>query len=276
LHLHLTDQSLTMKFIILASLFVLSVVAEAEPEAEPQHFTSGFVQYPNGAITPDETDSVKAVKAIHANAKLNAYSYNLAKGFNTYPINEMNNFYQQKGDAMEDPRHFYHAYFPSNYPSTYSGYPYTYHNDVNMYMKNAMPLRQTLQSLKRPVAYPTNYQTFYPNAVYNWGQSEVQAPVVQRQSGIQAPVAQRRFVREAESDAEAQYSHFYSQTYPNAFTGFHNTFANDKIVSNTPYAYTYNPFYNTWANNHNAYTPYTNMYSGYPYTTYNYGGVYQY
>ena len=178
-------------FQILASLFVLSVVAEAEPEAEPQHFTSGFVQHANGAITPDDTDSVKAVKAIHANAKLNAYSYNLAKGFNTYPINEMNNFYQQKGDAMEDPRHFYHAYFPSNYPSTYSGYPYTYHNDVNMYMKNAMPLRQTLQSLKSPVAYPTNYQTFYPNAVYNWGQSEVQAPVVQRQSGIQAPVAQR-------------------------------------------------------------------------------------
>ena len=83
-------------------------------------------------------------------------------------------------------------------------------------------------------------------------------------------------MREAESDAEAQYAHFYSQTYPNAYTGFHNTFANDKIVSNTPYAFTYNPFYNTWANNHNAYTPYTNMYSGYPYTTYNYGGVYQY
>merc|ERR1711997_468323 len=123
------------------------------------------------------------------------------------------------------------------YPSTYTGYPYTYSNDVNMYMKNAMPLRQTLQALKRPVAYTTNYQSYnpYPNAVYNWGQS-----------GVQAPVAQRRFVREAESDAEsdadAQFSYFARQAYPNAYAGFRNTWANP---------------------------PYTNTYAGYPYTTYN-------
>merc|ERR1711992_271965 len=133
---------------------------------------------------------------------------------------------------------FYHTYFTSTYPSTYTGYPYTYSNDVNMYMKNAMPLRQTLQALKRPVTYTTNYQSYnpYPNAVYNWGQS-----------GVQAPVAQRRFVREAESDAEAQFSYFYRQTYPNAYSGFRNT----------------------WANHDIAYTPYTNTYAGHPYTTYN-------
>jgi hypothetical protein len=35
---------------ILASLFVLSVVAE--PEAEPQHHTAGFTAYTNGALVP--------------------------------------------------------------------------------------------------------------------------------------------------------------------------------------------------------------------------------
>jgi hypothetical protein len=54
-----------MKFIILASLFVLSVVAE--PEA--QHFTSGFVQHHNGAVVPQDTESVKIAKAQHASAK---------------------------------------------------------------------------------------------------------------------------------------------------------------------------------------------------------------
>ena len=37
-------------FQILASLFVLSVVAE--PEAEPQHHTAGFTAYTNGALVP--------------------------------------------------------------------------------------------------------------------------------------------------------------------------------------------------------------------------------
>ena len=38
-------------FQFLASLFVLSVVAE--PEAEPQHHTSGFTAYINGALVPE-------------------------------------------------------------------------------------------------------------------------------------------------------------------------------------------------------------------------------
>jgi len=56
-----------MKFLILASLFVLSVVAE--PEAEPQHHTAGFVRYTNGALVPEDTDSVKLAKAAHLSTK---------------------------------------------------------------------------------------------------------------------------------------------------------------------------------------------------------------
>merc|ERR1739838_694400 len=70
LQLHLTDHlTLTMKFLILASLFVLSVVAE--PEA--QHFTAGFVQHHNGAVVPQDTDSVKAAKVQHLSAKNSDY-----------------------------------------------------------------------------------------------------------------------------------------------------------------------------------------------------------
>jgi len=61
-----------MKFLILASLFVLSVVAE--PEAEPQHHTAGFVAYTNGALVPEDTDSVKAAKIQHLTAKAALYA----------------------------------------------------------------------------------------------------------------------------------------------------------------------------------------------------------
>jgi len=61
-----------MKLLILASLFVLSVVAE--PEAEPQHHTAGFVAYTNGALVPEDTDSVKAAKIQHLTAKAALYA----------------------------------------------------------------------------------------------------------------------------------------------------------------------------------------------------------
>jgi len=64
-----------MKFLILASLFVLSVVAE--PEAEPQHHTAGFVAYTNGALVPEDTDSVKAAKIQHLTAKAALYAHQM-------------------------------------------------------------------------------------------------------------------------------------------------------------------------------------------------------
>ena len=59
-------------FQILASLFVLSVVADPEAEAQHDltHKTSGFVRYTNGAITPEDTASVKAAKIQHHTLKV--------------------------------------------------------------------------------------------------------------------------------------------------------------------------------------------------------------
>ena len=50
----------------------------ADPEAEAEairpldltHKTSGFVRYTNGAITPEDTDSVKAAKIQHHTLKV--------------------------------------------------------------------------------------------------------------------------------------------------------------------------------------------------------------
>merc|ERR1712095_176113 len=51
--------------IVLASLFALVV-------AEPVHHTYGFVKHATGAVTPDDTDSVKMQKALHAGAHATA------------------------------------------------------------------------------------------------------------------------------------------------------------------------------------------------------------
>merc|ERR1712083_206484 len=59
----------------------LAIVA-AEPETELQnlgpHSTHGFVRYPNGALVPEDTASVKAAKTLHhtakTTAKFNGYS----------------------------------------------------------------------------------------------------------------------------------------------------------------------------------------------------------
>merc|ERR1711936_560918 len=132
LHLHLTDHlTLTMKFLILASLFVLSVVAE--PEA--QHFTAGFVQHHNGAVVPQDTDSVKVAKVQHHAAKNTAY-LNTGKHlvYANYPAMPLKHYLTQKVQTpvtykvqtpltykVQTPAHtypispFYHVYQPHVY-----------------------------------------------------------------------------------------------------------------------------------------------------------------
>merc|ERR1712172_324604 len=100
LPLHLTDHlnifNLKMKFLILASLFVLSVVADPEAEAQHgldlTHKTSGFVRYTNGAITPEDTDSVKAAKIQHHTLKA-ALTDDKKTPF-TYAVNPFHQVYQ--------------------------------------------------------------------------------------------------------------------------------------------------------------------------------------
>merc|ERR1711997_338804 len=100
LPLHLTDHlnifNLKMKFLVLASLFVLSVVADPEAEAQHgldlTHKTSGFVRYTNGAITPEDTDSVKAAKIQHHTLK--AALTDDKKTPVTYAVNPFHQVYQ--------------------------------------------------------------------------------------------------------------------------------------------------------------------------------------
>jgi hypothetical protein len=68
-----------MKFIVLASLFVLSVVAE--PEAQ-----YGFVRHSNGAVTPEDTPEVKFAKEVHAKAHANVYQAPLVYTHHQTPL----------------------------------------------------------------------------------------------------------------------------------------------------------------------------------------------
>merc|ERR1711997_663199 len=113
LPLHLTDHlnifNLKMKFLILASLFVLSVVAD--PEAEAQfpaldltHKTSGFVRYTNGAITPEDTDSVKAAKIQHHTLKA-ALTDDKKTPF-TYAVNPFHQVYQPQVYGLHQQQQF--------------------------------------------------------------------------------------------------------------------------------------------------------------------------
>merc|ERR1712083_1215972 len=115
LPLHLTDHlnifNLKMKFLILASLFVLSVVADPEAEAqigEPgldlTHKTSGFVRYTNGAITPEDTDSVKAAKIQHHTLK--AALNDEKKTPFTYAVNPFHQVYQPQVYGLHQQQQF--------------------------------------------------------------------------------------------------------------------------------------------------------------------------
>merc|ERR1712172_410861 len=112
LPLHLTDHlnifNLKMKFLILASLFVLSVVADPEAEAQHgldlTHKTSGFVRYTNGAITPEDTDGVKAAKIQHHTLKA-ALNDNKKTPF-TYAVNPFHQVYQPQVYGLHQQQQF--------------------------------------------------------------------------------------------------------------------------------------------------------------------------
>merc|ERR1711971_1056385 len=112
LPLHLTDHlnifNLKMKFLILASLFVLSVVADPEAEAQRPldltHKTSGFVRYTNGAITPEDTDSVKAAKIQHHTLKA-ALNEEKKTPF-TYAVNPFHQVYQPQVYGLHQQQQF--------------------------------------------------------------------------------------------------------------------------------------------------------------------------
>merc|ERR1712172_326632 len=114
LPLHLTDHlnifNLKMKFLILASLFVLSVVADPEAGAQHgldlTHKTSGFVRYTNGAITPEDTASVKAAKIQHHTLKAALTDDLLKKTPVTYAVNPFHQVYQPQVYGLHHQQQF--------------------------------------------------------------------------------------------------------------------------------------------------------------------------
>merc|ERR1712051_9913 len=107
---HLNIFNLKMKFLILASLFVLSVVADPEAQAQHgldlTHKTSGFVRYTNGAITPEDTASVKAAKIQHHTLKAALTDDLLKKTPVTYAVNPFHQVYQPQVYGLHHQQQF--------------------------------------------------------------------------------------------------------------------------------------------------------------------------
>merc|ERR1712172_41709 len=240
LPLHLTDHlnifNLKMKFLILASLFVLSVVADPEAEAQHgldlTHKTSGFVRYTNGAITPEDTDSVKAAKIQHHTLKA-ALTDDKKTPF-TYAVNPFHQVYQPQVYGLHQQQQFVR-------PSVYGlqgqhqifADPRVYglHHQQQSVAPQVYGISQQHQQV-----YPGTNGPYRMPAVRFLGKREAEAEP------------------EAEAEAEAQYygSQYYGQYY--------GTPASTYPLARYPYASAYTNGYPT---------TYTTAYTtGYP-TTYN-------
>merc|ERR1711956_84048 len=194
LPLHLTDHlnifNLKMKFLILASLFVLSVVVDPEAEAEAirpldlTHKTSGFVRYTNGAITPEDTDSVKAAKIQHHTLKA-ALTDNKKTPF-AYAFNHQ--VYQPQVYGLHHQQQFAaHQVAPQNF--------YGLHRQ---------------QQAFAPQVYGAHHQRqFVAPQVYGLHRQQQAVRYLGKRDAEAEPEA------EAEAEAEAQYlsSQYYGQYY---------------------------------------------------------------
>merc|ERR1711971_1288851 len=272
LPLHLTDHlnifNLKMKFLILASLFVLSVVADPEAEAQRPldltHKTSGFVRYTNGAITPEDTDSVKAAKIQHHTLKA-ALTDDKKTPF-TYAVNPFHQVYQPQVYGLHQQQQFVR-------PSVYG-----LHGQHQIFAPRVFGLHHQ-QQFVAPNVYGLHQQH---QQVIPGTNGPYRVPAV-RYLGKRDAEAEP----EAEAEAEAQYygSQYYGQyygtpasTYPLArypyasayTTGYPSTY-------NTAYTTGYPSIYNTaltgYPSTYNtALTGYPNTYNtaltGYP-STYN-------
>merc|ERR1739844_389442 len=239
LPLHLTDHlnifNLKMKFLVLASLFVLSVVADPEAEAQHgldlTHKTSGFVRYTNGAITPEDTDSVKAAKIQHHTLK--AALTDNKKTPATYAVNPFHQVYQPQVYGLHHHQQFVR-------PSVYG-------------------LHRQHQIFADPRVYGLHHQRqFVAPQVFGVHQQHQQ--VLPGTGGPYLMPAARHFGKrdaeaepEAEAEAEAQYygSQYYGQYY--------GTPASTYPLARYPYASAYTTGYPT---------TYNTALTGYP-TTYN-------
>jgi hypothetical protein len=242
-----------MKFIVLASLFVLSVFAEPEAEAEAQHLTKGYVQHPNGALVPEDTDSVKVAKAQHLALKTADPQKPIvyAQGPNLY-VPTKNVQVQTPMVFGAQPIHKFQVQTPLTY-------------GIHKVQAHTYPINPFYQ-----VYQPQVYTHAYPAVHHFRGKREAEA--------------------EAEPEADAQYYSTYntfSRFTP--YTGQYQSYG----YTGYPYSSIYNNFYNRRVfkreaeaepeadaqyyrvfNTFSGYTPYTGQYQTYGYTGYPYSSIY--
>jgi len=238
---HLNIFNLKMKFLILASLFVLSVVADPEAEAQHgfTHKTSGFVRYTNGAITPEDTDSVKAAKIQHHTLKA---ALTARKPVTYAAVNPFHQVYQPQ------------VYGLHHQQQLVAPQVYGLHRQHQAFAPHVYGLHHQ-QQFVTPQVYGLHGNIYNMPAVRHLGKREAEAEP------------------EAEAEAEAQFygSQYYGQyygtpartyttgafRYPSAYytTGY-------PVNTLTGYPKTYNTALTGYP------SIYTTPYTGYPTTTY--------
>ena len=244
---------------------------EAKPYAVPQYqrkgidHTANFVRYTNGAIVPDDTPSVKAVKSDFLIAKAYADSE-----FETSEVigEKTPDVYTNNKDIDAKP----YAEVPT--PVVYAA-------------KAPQPLKKVIKKVEKdekttPIVYAVNpFYQFYQPQVYGRLHRVVYQPHLYgmpavRHFGKREAEAEPEAEPEAEAEAEAQFYNYYGNNYRNNYGNYYANYPTTyttKASGYSTYPYTYNPrnptTYNAkYSTTYNAKYPttYNTAYNRYPYT----------
>merc|ERR1739838_1049345 len=226
------------------------VQAQAKPYAMPQYERKGidhtynFVRYTNGAIVPDDTPSVKAVKSDFLMAKAYAdseFETTEVIGENTPEV------YANIEEVEAKP---------------YADVP----TSVVYVAKVPQPLKKVIKKVEKdekttPVMYAVNpFYQFYQPQVYGRMHQVVYQPHLYGMPAVRH-FGKREAEAEPEAEAEAQFYNYYGNNYKN---NYGNYYANYPTAYTAKYPTTYNAKYPTTYNT--AYNRYPFTYGYNPYS----------
>ena len=263
----------------------------ADPEAEAQHGldlthkTSGFVRYTNGAITPEDTASVKAAKIQHHTLKVGLDRANKFAGYRLPDRTKTGpNFFSTFKAALTDDllKKTPVTYAVNPFHQVYQPQVYGLHHQQQFVRPSVYGLHRQHQIFANPRVYGLHHQRqFVAPQVFGLHQQHQQ--VLPGTGGPYIVPAVRSLGKreaeaepEAEAEAEAQYygSQYYGQyygtpasTYPLARYPYASAYTTGYPTTyNTPYTTGYPSVYNTALTGYP--TTYNTALTGYP-TTYN-------
>jgi len=216
------------------ALFALVAVAFAEPEADPQWMiaspyfsahakSAGLVKHFNGAVTPDETASVKAAKLQHLSTKFGALPYMAGYTGYTMPYTYAASPYVFRGkrdadsepEAEADPQFLYSNYWNTGlypYMSSYAAVPAIASAPLvkKTELKAIKPATVAAKYVAPALSYsaPLTYATGFPYM------NTFAAPYT--------TFAHTIAKREADSDPEAQYFANYYSGFPSTYSNYYN------------------------------------------------------